>query len=173
MSVQVPGPRPTSPVNGRLIGAAAVMLILALTGWFLYVGRDLLVPIVASVLCVFAISGLSTLLTRLRPLRRLPGWTRDLIAAGLICAALVELTFMILGNIGAMAAQAPAYQLALGDLVRQVAGMLDLDREQTLRAIQSELSGVLDLAGLLRAAAASAAAALVVLIFVQIGRAHV
>lgn len=157
---------PVAPVNGRLVGVAAVVVTVAVSGWILHVGRDLLVPIVAAVLCVFAISGLSSVLARLAPLRRVPGWVRDLIAAGLICVALVELTFLMLGSIGQMIAEAPAYQTAAGDFVRFFAAMFDLDGEQTLRAIQAELAGVLDLGGLLRAAAGSALGALAVLIFV-------
>lgn len=159
---------PASPegINDRLVRSAAIVVILAVIGWFLYVGRDLLVPIVAAVLCVFAISGLASVLARFAPLRRLPGWGRDLIAASLICFALIELTVLMLGSIGQMVAEAPAYQAAVGDLVRLGAAMLDLDGEQTLQAIRAELAGVLDLSGLLRSVAGSALAALAVLIFV-------
>ncbi len=160
-----PSPKPTA-INDQLVRVAAIVVVVAVTGWILHVGRDLLVPIVAAILCVFAISGLSSVLTRFAPMRRLPGWGRDLIAAGLICLALIELTVLMLGSLGQMVAEAPAYQVAVGDLVRLGAAMLELDGEQTLQAIRTEMAGVLDLSGLLRSAAGSALAALAVLIFV-------
>jgi predicted PurR-regulated permease PerM len=149
-----------------LVNIAAVLIILVLSGWILHVGRDLLVPIVAAILCVFAISGLSGVLRRVKGLDRLPSGVLDLISTALICLALIELTFLLYSNIAAMAAQSTAYQTALGNLVRMAAGVMELDGEQLLLSIQAELSGVLDLTGILRALAGSAAASVAVLIFV-------
>ena len=150
----------------RLANGAYALALALMVGWVIYIGRGLLTPIVAAVLAVFVITGLSNLLTRIPRLAALPGWGRDLIAAGLIVFLLVEVVALAIGSIGALAARAPNYQTALLDAFQRIAMFLDLDHEEALRELRAETARVLNLPSFLRAAAGSIAAMLAVLVFV-------
>ena len=158
---------PRAPRPGSQLGTAVQALALVLmVGWLLHVGRPMLTPVVAAVLIVFVITGLSSLMARTPVLGRLPDWVRELAAAFAICAALVEVAALVASNVGDFAARAPAYQEALLGLYQRAAVYLDIDEAATLRAIRAEAGRALDLPGLVRTAAASAAGVLAVLVFV-------
>ena len=154
------------PTDLRLSSVVQVVALVLMTGWILHVGRSILVPVVAAVLIVFVIGGLSGLIGKLPRLGRLPAWSRDLIAAVLICVAMLELVGLIAANIGAFVARAPVYQDALLSLYQRIAVHYGFDEAATLRAIRVEAAQALDLPGLARAAAGSVAGVAAVLIFV-------
>lgn len=152
--------------RSRLTAAVYALALALMVGWLLHVGRPMLTPVVAAVLIVFVITGLSSLMARTPVLGRLPGWVRELGAALAICLALVEVSALVAANVGDFAARAPAYQEALLGLYQRAAVYLDIDEAATLRAIRAEAGRVLDLPGLVRSAVASAAGMLAVLVFV-------
>ena len=135
-------------------------------GWLIQAGRPILAPVVAAVLIVLVISGLSAVMARAPLVRRAPGWARDLAAALAICLAILEIAGLLASNLGAFAACAPAYQEALLALYQRVALHFDFDEAATLEAIRAEAARLIDLPGLARTAAGSALGALAVLVFV-------
>lgn len=152
--------------ESRLFRAVLGLALALMVGWLLHVGRGLLTPVVAAVLAVFVICGLSNLLARLPRLGALPAWGRDLIAAGLIVFLLVELLTLAFANIGALVARAPNYQAAMLDSFQRMAEFLDLDHAETVSALRAETARLLNLPSFLRAVAGSLAAAIAVLLFV-------
>jgi len=156
--------RPT--VNAPLLNATLTVALTLMVGWLLHVGQGLLTPIVAAILCVFIIGGLSAMLARLPNAERLPRWVWDAVAAIIICLVLVELVLLLIGSLGGLAAKAHLYQAALGNLWMEIADLLDVDHEQTVRNIQAEAARVLNLPSFLRAVAGSAVATLAVLVFI-------
>jgi predicted PurR-regulated permease PerM len=154
------------PVELRLSGVVQAVALVLMVGWILHIGRPILVPVFAAVLIVFVIGGLSSLLGKLPRLSRLPVWSREVLAALIICGAIFELVALVAVNVGAFAARAPVYQEALLTLYQRVAVQFDFDEAATLRAIRAEAARAIDLPGLARAAAGSAAGVVAVLAFV-------
>jgi predicted PurR-regulated permease PerM len=154
------------PTESRLRSAYYTLMLTLLGGVLIWLGRPILVPVFVAVLIVFVINGLSASLAKVPRLERLPGWSRDLIAAAVICLALVELVGLLASNIGAFAARATVYQEALLSIYQRIAIHYDFDEAATLEVIRAEAAQALNLPGLVRRAAGSAVGVLAVLIFV-------
>jgi predicted PurR-regulated permease PerM len=142
------------------------LVLTILVGWLLHVGRPILAPVVIAILITFIVNGLATLLNRIPRVSRLPDWGRELLAAAIICFALVEIAALIAWNVGAFASRAAVYQEALAAMYQRIAEFFDFDEAATLQAIRAEAAQALNLPGLVRTAAGSAASVLAVLIFV-------
>ena len=150
----------------RLATAVRALALVLMIGWLLRIGQPILAPLVASLLVVFVIMGVSELLARERRLARLPQWAREVLATVVICVALIELAGLIASNVGAFAGRAAEYQEALLGLYQRIALHFEFDEAATLSAIRAEAAQTLNLPGLARAAAGSAAGVVAVLLFV-------
>lgn len=138
-----------------------------MAGYVLHVGRPILVPVVAAVLVVFMINGISGLIGRLPVVGpALPGWGRRAIAAAIMVLALVEVVALFVSNIGILAQRAPVYQQALVAAVQNAAVVIGIDGEPSWDTIRPILFSDMDLPRLLRSVAASATSVVGVQIFV-------
>jgi predicted PurR-regulated permease PerM len=101
-------------------------------GWVLYIGKDIFVPIVFSVLVVYVIVGLSRLLSRIPVLGpKLPMKLHYALSILLIALALVAATLLIVANLSKVVALAPQYQASLLAMIQRGAAMLGLESEPT------------------------------------------
>jgi predicted PurR-regulated permease PerM len=112
----------------------------AIIGWVLYVGRQVFVPIVFSVLVAYIIIGLARALQRL-PLvgRRLPSPLRYLLSIlgiGVVLAAGVSL---VVSNIGKVIQLAPRYQDQLLDRIQRAAGWFGMEAAPTWTALRENV----------------------------------
>lgn len=106
-------------------------------GWVLHVGKQVLVPIVFSILVAYIIVGLARA-TALLPVigPRLPSQVRYLLSItvfGLVVGAGVSLIF---SNLGAVAELAPRYQDTLLSRLQQAAGYLGMEAAPTWTALR-------------------------------------
>ncbi|WP_172298223.1 AI-2E family transporter [Pseudoruegeria sp. HB172150] len=107
----------------------AVLLVIAV-GWLLYVGQNILLPILTAVIAVYIIVTAADALGRLPVLRVLPIFVlRLLILAGFIIAILA-FAVVIAATVRDIVEVAPAYQANLQNLVQQVSGRFDVDSQQ-------------------------------------------
>lgn len=153
----------TDRLQTLVLSVALALMI----GWILYIGRPIFVPIVAAVLVVFAITGLSGLIARLPGIGpALPGWSCRLIAAAILLLAVFEIGVLFVSNIGLVAQRAPVYQQQLVAAVQYGAVVLGIEEEPTWQTLRAGLLSGIDLPRLLRSVAASATSMVAIQFFV-------
>ena len=109
-----------------------------LLGWVLYLGRDILVPIVFSVMAMYVILGSARLLERVPAIG--PALSLRLrygLSALAVLAALLALGWLVMDSIDALVAQAPHYQAQLVALAQRGALLLGMESEPTWETIRS------------------------------------
>ncbi|CAN5783378.1 AI-2E family transporter [soil metagenome] len=127
-------------------GIALALMI----GWVLYLGRGIIVPVVASILIVYIILGLARLLARLpvigphvpAPLRYLA----SILVIGVVVSAVVSL---LITNINQVVAIAPQYQERLLGLIQQGAEAVGVETEPTWETIRRDVFGQIDIQSLI------------------------
>ncbi len=120
-----------------LVHGAAFALIL---GWVLYIGRDIFVPIVFSVLVVYVIVGLTRLLGSVPVLGRLlPLQVRHGLSILVIASALVLVVYLIVANKDSVAALGPQYQESLLATIQKAAVFLRIENEPTWTSLRQDL----------------------------------
>lgn len=92
-------------------------------GWLLFIGRDILVPVVFSVLVLYVILGLARLLARLPVVgAQVPSKTHYALSILTILVILLLGAWLIITQLGNVAARAPDYQSSLLSMVQRVGG---------------------------------------------------
>ncbi|WP_372891966.1 AI-2E family transporter [Rhodosalinus sp.] len=106
--------------------ALALML-----GWLLWIGKPVLLPVLAAVIAVYVLSTAAASMGRVPVLGQLPGWMRrTLILIGFAVA--VSLLFvLVINNILQVLAALPRYESNLTALVTRSAGLLGIEDEPT------------------------------------------
>ena len=111
-----------------------------LTGWVLYIGRDIFVPIVFSTLVVYMILGLDRLLARVPALgSRMPPLARFVLALAVGVAGIAAIGWLLLTYLGRVAAVAPTYQASLLALIQSAAKYVGLSDEPTWETLRRAL----------------------------------
>ena len=119
----------------RVLVYATVFAVLA--GWVLYLGRDILVPIVFSVMAMYVILGSARLLERAPVIGpALPPRLRYGLSALAMLAALLLLGWLVMDSVDALVAQAPHYQAQLVALAQRGATVLGLESEPSWETIR-------------------------------------
>jgi AI-2 transport protein TqsA len=133
--------RPGTPgMNVRfqsLVYGAALGLII---GWVLYIGKDVFVPIVFSILVFYVIVGLTRLLAKV-PLagRHLPLPVRYTLSIAVIGLLLFVIAYLALASKNSVVALAPQYQKSLLAAIQNVAAFLRLENEPTWTTLRQDL----------------------------------
>ncbi len=151
-----------------------------LIGWLLYLGRDILVPIVFSVMAMYVILGSARLLERVPAVGpALPLRLRYGLSALAMLAALLLLGWLVMDSVDALVAQAPHYQAQLVALVQRGALLLGLESEpswETIRRGALDQFNLQKLAGSLLLSVGATLAGLTVIglyvVFLMIERGH-
>ena len=127
----------------RLFQAAAWLIIVALVGLVLIGGREVLVRLALAVLVWQLINAVATRYRSVRIGGWTPGrWSALLLSVLTIAVALGLVVDLIVSNVGAVSASAPAYEANLLALVARVAVLFGLPHPETL----APLVGQIDLA---------------------------
>lgn len=138
-------------------------------GWVLYIGKDIFVPIVFSVLVVYVIVGLSRLLSRIPALGPwLPMKLHYALSILLITLALVATTMLIVANLGKVIALAPQYQASLLALIQKGAVTLGIESEPTWTTLRRDLLGQINLQRLIGSTVLSVSSLLASLMMVSL-----
>ena len=114
-------------------------------GWLLYIGRDILVPVVFSVLVVYVILGLARLLARIPvtgrmgPGRTEPGKLHYAVSILLIVVALFAGASMLFSQLMQVAELAPQYMASLLATIQRGAVALGVESEPTWASLRGTL----------------------------------
>jgi AI-2 transport protein TqsA len=125
--------------------------VLALiVGFVLYIGKEVFVPIVFSVLVVYVIVGLTRLLDRIPFLRRvLSLQVRYALSVLAIASGLVVAVYLIIVNRHSVLAHAPRYQESLLAAIQKVAILFRIDAEPTWATLRRDLFAQIDIQSLI------------------------
>ncbi len=138
----------------RLFYGVGLALML---GWILLIARPIILPVVASVVVAYVVLGLAELIGRTPGLRGLPGAARYGLAVVVALAILALIVWLIVSNVGAVAAGVPRYQEQLLGLIQRGAVQLGLDDEPSWQTLRRDVLGHVNLQRLILASAASVA----------------
>ncbi|WP_299822083.1 AI-2E family transporter [uncultured Jannaschia sp.] len=116
-------------------------LLVLLVGFLLVIGKTVLLPILAAVIVVYVLVSASEALGRLPLVGRLPQGPRRALVLLLFAGAFIALTFVVIGTISQILAQAPGYQANIERLVAQGADMLGVDERPDWETIRDATFG--------------------------------
>jgi AI-2 transport protein TqsA len=109
-------------------------------GWVLYIGRNVFIPIVFSMLVVYVIIGTSRLLARIPGVGpTLPSKVRGSLSILFMVSALCILAWLVTVNMNQMIAKAPQYQASLVSLVQRGAVILGIEAEPSWEGIRTNV----------------------------------
>lgn len=124
-------------MNERFRALVYGTVFAVVVGWVLYIGRDVLIPIVFSVMIMYVIVGSVRQLERIpRVGPRLPVQLRYGISALVMLCALVMLGWLAMDSIDAIVAQGPHYQSQLVSLAQKAATLLGLESEPSWESLR-------------------------------------
>jgi AI-2 transport protein TqsA len=127
-------------------GVALALMI----GYVLFVGRGIIVPVVASVLVVYVIIGLARFIDRLPVIGPLvPGPLRYLISIIVIAIILSGLISLLINNLNAVIALSPQYLESLLAVIQQGAEAIGIEEEPTWETVRREVFGEINIQGLI------------------------
>lgn len=136
-----------------VLGLALAIMV----GWLLWIGRPIILPIVASLIVVYIVLGLAELFARVPVVGpRLPSALRHGLAILAILGALGALTVALAGAVSQIVAAAPQYQAQLLSLIQKAAVAIGVETEPSWQALRGEIFGQISLQRTLLASAASA-----------------
>ena len=100
-------------------------------GWLLWVGKPVLLPLLAAVISVYVLSTAAASLERVPILGRLPGWGRRMLILIAFAIAVVLLFVLVINNLAQVVAALPRYESNLDLLLTGVASMIGIEGEPT------------------------------------------
>ena len=100
-------------------------------GWVLYIGKDIFVPIVFSILVLYVILGITRLLERIPFLGRALPQVRAGLSILIIALGLLAAVYLVIGSKESVVALAPRYQESLLLAIQKIAVFLHIETEPT------------------------------------------
>ena len=111
-------------------------------GWVLYIGRDVIIPIVFGVLVFYVIVGLTRLMSRIPLLGpHLPSLVRHSLSIVVIGIALTVIAYLAIASKNNVVALAPQYQNSLLSAIQTMAAFLHMENEPTWATLRQDLLG--------------------------------
>ena len=136
-----PDARPdTRPDGGGLPGIRTLTYATALAlmlGWLLWIGKPVLIPVIAAVVSVYVLSAAVRGLARWPLLGRSPEWARRVLVLLLFALGVALLFVLVIGNIAQVLAALPSYESNLDALVTRVAALVGIEDEPTWATLRS------------------------------------
>lgn len=165
----IPPSGPVPPLLQRLFYGLGLAIM---TGWVLYAGRSIIVPLVVATVIIYVILGLARFLDRVPWIgANTPEWARHLFSISVILAGLAGIVLLIISNVNAVAALAPQYEATLLGFAEQVSAFFGVETEPSWTAIRDQVFAQIDIGDLIRSAVSSLASFIgvstVVLIYVS------
>ena len=139
----------SSPASRPLQTLTFSLLFAMLSGWLLYIGKDLLIPILAALIAVYILVTAADWLQRLALFRRWPVWARRLLVLLGFLAAGVFLIGIIAATAEQVVQAAPRYQENLEALLARASDALGLDQQPSWQSIRAATVGKMHLQPLL------------------------
>ena len=138
---------PTAPPTAgasNLYAVATSLVILAITVYFLVVGKDVLIPLVLGIFIAYLVVALSHVVERVKfGSRTMPGWLSLTLAIVFFMLFITAMVQLIAGNIGDAVDAAPLYQTRLEAVLAEInallAAVLNRHEPLTLTTILQQL----------------------------------
>lgn len=109
-------------------------------GWVLYIGRNIFIPIVFSVLVVYVIIGMTRFLARIPKIGpALPMQVHYALSSLIIAGALAIVGWMVMNSINMMIEQAPHYQASMVSMVQRGAILVGIESEPSWPTIRQSV----------------------------------
>lgn len=108
-------------------GTALTLMI----GWLIWIGKPVLIPILAAAISVYVLSTAAESMQGLPVIGRLPRWARQVLILLAFVLAVVLLFVLVINNIAQVAAALPRYESNLQALVTRFASLLGIQDEPT------------------------------------------
>lgn len=144
-------------------GVALALMV----GWVLYIGRDVFIPIVFSILVFYVIVGLTRLLARLPVIGPvLPAYVRYALSILVIAFGLLVGFSLILASKERVLALAPEYQKSLLAAIQSIATYLRIETEPTWATLRQEFLAQVNLQTLITSMVASVSSMVVTILVV-------
>lgn len=125
-----------------VLGVALALMV----GWILLIGRSIILPVVAGVVVAYIVLGLAELFNRLPGLAgRVPAALRYLLAVVVIGSGLVSIVWLIVVNVGEIAARLPGYQDQMLAAIQRGAILIGLDHEPSWDTIRRDMLAQINL----------------------------
>ncbi len=164
--------RPSDPAGTAMSSVSLVNLVLGvalalMVGWFLYIGAEVLVPMVLALMIAYVVSAIAGLTGAIPVIgTRLPTGLRYTLAALVIGYGLIQLVTLLAANLVVFAAKAPEYQVKFLEMAQALAGFVGFQGDVTWETLRNDLFGQINLQATLRSGVVSSASLLGGLVFV-------
>ena len=119
--------RPRGGLRTTTYGMALALMI----GWLLWIGKPVLIPIIAAVVSVYVLSAAVRGLETWPVIGRLPEWARRALVLLLFALAVALLFVLVIGNLAQVLATLPRYESNLDALVTRIAALVGIEDEPT------------------------------------------
>ncbi|QKV17716.1 AI-2E family transporter [Oricola thermophila] len=126
------------------------MALALMIGWILYIGQNVFVPVIASIIVAYIVAALARrmqLLPVIGPL--LPGPVRFLISILVIAFIITGFVLLIIQNINQVIALVPQYQASLLRIIQGLAVQFGFETEPTWATIRRDVFGEIRLQSLI------------------------
>ena len=128
-----------------LLNLVLVASLIALTGWFLLVGRAILLPVFAAIISVYVLVSATEALIKLPVVRSFPMIVIRIIVVAVFAMIIFTFTVVISATIRDISAVAPTYQANLNALLDGLAIYLDLEANELWAQIDAMTFDRIDL----------------------------
>ncbi len=151
----------------RLQGLVHGIVLMLVTGWLLYIGKDVFVPVFFGLVVVYVIVGLAEAMHRIPYLGRvLPLQIRYALSVLVITLSLLVVVYLFIINKDRLLALAPQYQQSLLAAIQRLAVFLRIETEPTWTTLRQELFAQINIQRLLGSMLASVSSIIVSVIVV-------
>ena len=115
-------------------------ILMLMTGWLLYIGKDVFVPVFFGAVAVYIIVGLTQALVKIPLLGRiLPVQVRYTLSLLVIALGLIAMSYLVLINKNQVLALAPQYQQSLLSAIQKIAVLLQVENEPTWATLRQDV----------------------------------
>ena len=126
------------------------MALAIMIGWILYIGQNVFVPVIASVILTYIVVALARRMQQLPVVgRMLPGPIRFVISLLVIAFIITAFVFLIIANINQVIALVPQYQVSLLRIIQGLAVQFGFETEPTWATIRRDIFGEIRLQSLI------------------------
>lgn len=126
-----------APIESSIKVAVQIRIIthyVALTimlGWLLWIGKPVLLPIIAALISVYVLSTAAMTMERLPLVGRLPGWVHRTMVLLAFAAGVVLLFLLVINNLAQVSAALVRYEANLDALATRFASLAGIEDEPT------------------------------------------
>jgi predicted PurR-regulated permease PerM len=105
-------------------------------GWLLWIGKPVLLPIIAALIVVYVLSVAADSMARLPVLGRLPSWARRALILATFAVAVILLFVLIINNLAQVVTELGRYESNLDALLTRFATLWQIEGEATWQNVR-------------------------------------